>query len=63
MNAMGNSFPCSSFYVIIAAREGLDVKVYNKKSFVKSGICKEGVAALEVLMFSRASFSIDVNLN
>jgi hypothetical protein len=49
--------------VSIVAREWSKEKVYSKKSLVKSGLCKEGAAAMAALIFSKASFSIDVHFN
>jgi hypothetical protein len=68
MNAMGHSFPCSSFCVSTVAREWSEEKVYNKKSLVKYGLCKEGAASMVILdilkglLFNRCPFKLNIFL-
>jgi len=63
MTMMGHSFPCLSFYVSIVERKWSEEKVYNMKSLVKYGLCKEGAVVMASLMFSKASFSTYAHLN
>jgi hypothetical protein len=62
-NEIGNSFPYSSFWVSVVAREWLDAKVYNENSLPKFRSCNTSVVAMVDLNLLKSSFSVKVHLN